>query len=327
LVAYSHFPSGDAARPTGCTPSGTKPARSAGPNPRVSARARLNTAMSVVCCRVTNANRPSGEVTTLTAPSPRGLVSRPTTGSRASRSALATLMTTAPRPPAASRYRPSGVMARPLAAPPTRMVPSSVSTGPSRNTAMPAPRVTKTNRRSVVSWVAKGRPPTVIRWPAALASVGARPTARLQPGAGSATTARWTVTALPWLWPSRYQAPMAMTEMSETTAARDADQFARPRPRRPADQDGRDDGSDGRCRPPRPPGRASGTCGPYGQGAGVSASASTPEPPNAPVPAPPGPRNPSPAPAPAPAPAPSALSLRPPVPAPPRHPPDVPAPP
>ena len=200
LVAYSHLPSGEAARPTGCTPRGTKPAKSDGPKPRLSARARLNTAMSVVSCKVTNTNRPSGEVSTLTAWSPRGLSRRPTIGSGAFRSALATLMTTAPWPPAASRYRPSGVMARPLAAPGTRMVACRTGTGPSRSTAMLAPSVTKMNRRSGVSRVAKGRPPTVIRRLATLVSAGARPAAAVvQPGAVSGGRASCRVpAALPW---------------------------------------------------------------------------------------------------------------------------------
>src|SRR6202007_1477559 len=79
LVAYSHLPSGETATPTGCTSSGTKPTKSDGPNPLVSALLRLNTARWVVCCRVTNTNRPSGETATLTAPSPRGASSRPIT--------------------------------------------------------------------------------------------------------------------------------------------------------------------------------------------------------------------------------------------------------
>jgi len=114
-VAYSHFPSGDTARPTGASPVGICPARLPGPNPLVSAWYSRKTAITALCSMLTKAYRPSRDTATSMAPPAYGSASVPSTGSGAPDSARATLTTIAALLPATSSSRPSGVRASPRA--------------------------------------------------------------------------------------------------------------------------------------------------------------------------------------------------------------------
>ncbi len=102
LVAYSHRPSGDTARPTGAWPAGMSPMRSDGPKPWASARCRLKTAISWLSSRLTNAYWSPADSATSMAPPPVS-VSEPSTGCGLPFSAAATSMTSAPLPSATSR--------------------------------------------------------------------------------------------------------------------------------------------------------------------------------------------------------------------------------
>jgi len=102
LVAYSHRPSGDTARPTGAWPAGMSPMRSDGPKPWASARCRLKTAISWLSYRLTNAYWSPADSATSMAPPPVS-VSEPSTGCGLPFSAAATSMTSAPLPSATSR--------------------------------------------------------------------------------------------------------------------------------------------------------------------------------------------------------------------------------
>ena len=96
LVAYSHFPSGETARPTGASPVGICPARSPGPKPLVSAWFSRKTAIAWLVSMLTNAYRPSRDTVTSMPPDAYGSDSVPSTGCAAPDSARATLITSAP---------------------------------------------------------------------------------------------------------------------------------------------------------------------------------------------------------------------------------------
>src|SRR5579875_222050 len=129
LVAYSHWPSGDTAIPTGASPSGMSPTKPARPNPCASAVARLYTAASPLYSSVTKAYRPSGENATSVAPRPE-LLSVPSTACGRPCSARATLTTVAPLPLATSTSWPLGVIARPSGCPGRAIVRTSFGSNP-----------------------------------------------------------------------------------------------------------------------------------------------------------------------------------------------------
>ncbi len=95
LVAYSHWPSGDTAIPTGSGPTGMSPMKSGGPNPLASARCRRYTAIAWPPSMLANAYRSSADSATSMARSPL-LVSIPSTACGRPLSAAATSMTSAP---------------------------------------------------------------------------------------------------------------------------------------------------------------------------------------------------------------------------------------
>lgn len=79
VVTYSHWPSRDTVIPIGLIPSWTSPTKPDVRSPLASAARRLNTAIVPLFSSVTNANWPSPDSVTSTAPSPCGLVRVPST--------------------------------------------------------------------------------------------------------------------------------------------------------------------------------------------------------------------------------------------------------
>ena len=181
--------------PTGASPSGMAPTKSAGPKPRVSARRRLNTAACWLPSWVTNAKPPSGETATSMPPAPpAGLVSVPSTAPGWPCSARATLITTAPLPEAANRYRPSGVSASPTAPPgtasPVRAMVRTLtgaSAGPRRSISTELMSATKAHRPSGVTTTPNGVPGTLTMAVRTPLSVDGGAVEVLQPGEDSAT--------------------------------------------------------------------------------------------------------------------------------------------
>src|SRR5215469_9880106 len=141
---------------------------------------RLNTAAWCTFSSVTNANLSSGETATSNAPSnpltgtddfrvmDAGAARVPSTAPAPPRSARATLITTAPSPSAASRYRPSLVMVSPSGVPGTWTV--ATSAGASEpgapgapavlNTSIEVPTATNAQRPSGVTATPNGWPGT-----------------------------------------------------------------------------------------------------------------------------------------------------------------------
>ncbi len=120
---------------------------------------------------------------------PAGSVSVPSTAPGWPCSARATLITTAPLPEAASRYRPSGVSVSPTADPQVRVMVRTMtgaSAGPRRNTSTELMSATKAHRPSGVTTTPNGLPGTwtmAVRTPFSRAELAVEV---LQPGGGSA---------------------------------------------------------------------------------------------------------------------------------------------